>query len=70
MRRALAFQRLVPGALAVRVGARRGQALGDRPGADGSPKPKGPGTLERMWQALEETWDELGETVRSYRIFH
>ena len=31
--------------------------------------PKGPGTFERMRQALGETWDELSETVRSYRIF-
>ena len=35
----------------------------------GPPLPKGPGTLERMRQALGETWDELSETVRSYRIF-
>ena len=35
----------------------------------GPPVPKGPGTLERMRQALSETWDELSETVRSYQIF-
>ena len=35
----------------------------------GPPLPKGPGTFERMRQALGETWDELSETVRSYRIF-
>jgi outer membrane protein assembly factor BamD len=35
----------------------------------GPPKPKGPGTMERMRQALQETWDELGETVRSYQVF-
>ncbi len=36
----------------------------------GPPPPKGPGTFARMRQALGETWDELSETVRSYRIFH
>jgi len=35
----------------------------------GPPLPEGPGTLQRMRQALGETWDELSETVRSYRIF-
>ena len=35
----------------------------------GPPKPKGPGVMERMGRALRETWDELGETVRSYRLF-
>ncbi len=35
----------------------------------GPPTPKGPGALARMRQALRETWDELSDTVRSYRIF-
>jgi outer membrane protein assembly factor BamD (BamD/ComL family) len=35
----------------------------------GPPKPKGPGIFERMGQALRETWDELGDTVKSYRVF-
>jgi hypothetical protein len=35
----------------------------------GPPPPKGPGAFQRMRQALGETWDELAETVRSYRIF-
>ena len=35
----------------------------------GPPMPKGPGTLELMRQALQETWDELSDTVRSYQIF-
>ncbi len=35
----------------------------------GPPKPKGPGTMERMRKALQETWNELGETVRSYQFF-
>jgi outer membrane protein assembly factor BamD len=36
----------------------------------GTPKPQGPGTFERMSQALRETWDELGDTLKSYQIFH
>jgi len=35
----------------------------------GPPMPKGPGALERINQALRETWDELSDTVRSYQIF-
>jgi outer membrane protein assembly factor BamD len=35
----------------------------------GPPKPEGPGVMTRMGDALQETWTELGETVKSYRIF-
>jgi outer membrane protein assembly factor BamD len=35
----------------------------------GPPKPEGPGLMTRMGDALRETWSEMGETVRSYRIF-
>jgi outer membrane protein assembly factor BamD len=35
----------------------------------GQPKPKGPSLMSRMGQALRETWDELNDTVRSYRLF-
>lgn len=35
----------------------------------GPPKPKGPGPLDRMWQGLKETWDELADTVKDYQIF-
>ena len=35
----------------------------------GQPPPQGPGTLARMREALRETWNELSDTVRSYRIF-
>ncbi len=34
----------------------------------GPPKPKGPGVIEVVRKALQETWEELGETVRSYQI--
>ena len=35
----------------------------------GPPKPKGPGAMERMWQGLTETWEELTGTIKDYRIF-
>ena len=35
----------------------------------GPPLPEGPGTWELIKAALGETWDELGDTVRSYKIF-
>lgn len=35
----------------------------------GPPKPPGPSLWTRMGTALQETWTELGETVRTYRIF-
>lgn len=35
----------------------------------GPPKPKGPGPIDRMWQGLKETWDELADTVKDYHIF-
>ncbi len=35
----------------------------------GPPKPAGPSVWTRMGNAMRETWTELGETVRTYRIF-
>jgi tetratricopeptide (TPR) repeat protein len=35
----------------------------------GPPPPKGPGTWDQFKEAMRETWDELGDTVRSYKIF-
>jgi outer membrane protein assembly factor BamD len=36
----------------------------------GPPKPKGPSTWERLRQGMGAIWDELGDTVRSYRLFN
>lgn len=36
----------------------------------GQPKPEGPGMMEQVKQALQETWDELADTVRSYQFLH
>lgn len=35
----------------------------------GPPRPKGPGTIDRMWQGLQETWEEITDTVKGYQIF-
>ncbi|HSB73560.1 MAG TPA: outer membrane protein assembly factor BamD [Candidatus Methylomirabilis sp.] len=35
----------------------------------GPPKPKGPGILQNMWQGVQETWDEVVDTVKGYSIF-
>jgi outer membrane protein assembly factor BamD len=34
----------------------------------GPPKPKGPGAMERVWQGMTETWDELADTVKDYKF--
>jgi outer membrane protein assembly factor BamD len=35
----------------------------------GPPRPKGPGPMERMWEGLKVTWDELLDTMKDYKIF-
>lgn len=35
----------------------------------GPPKPQGPGTIDRMWQGLRESWDELADTMKDAQIF-
>jgi outer membrane protein assembly factor BamD len=35
----------------------------------GSPPPKGPGFWSRMWQGLQDSWDELADTVKDYKLF-
>jgi len=35
----------------------------------GPPRPKGPGPVDLMWEGLKETWDELADTVKDYKIF-
>ena len=36
----------------------------------GPPKPKGPGPIDRMWVGLKETWDEMVDTMKDYKVFH
>lgn len=33
------------------------------------PRPKGPGPMDRMWEGLKETWNELADTMKDYKIF-
>ncbi len=35
----------------------------------GPPKAKGPGPVDRLWEGLRETWNELADTVKDYQIF-
>jgi outer membrane protein assembly factor BamD len=35
----------------------------------GPPNPKGPGVVSRVWQGLQETWNELADTVKDYSLF-
>ncbi|HYL79860.1 MAG TPA: outer membrane protein assembly factor BamD [Candidatus Acidoferrum sp.] len=35
----------------------------------GSPKPPGPGMFESMWQDMQQTWEEVVDTVKGYSIF-
>lgn len=35
----------------------------------GVPPPKGPGFFSRMWKGMQESWEELVDTVKDYRIF-
>lgn len=36
----------------------------------GPPRPKGPGAIDRMWVGLKESWDELLDTMKDYKVFH
>jgi hypothetical protein len=35
----------------------------------GPPKPEGPGAMTRMWVGLQETWDEMLDTMKDYKVF-
>lgn len=66
----IAFQRLIQEDSQSEWAAPAANRLGVTLVRTGPPKPKGPGTMERIRNALQETWQELGETVRSYQIFN
>ena len=36
----------------------------------GPPRPKGPGTIDRMWVGLQQGWGELWDTMKDYKVFH
>ncbi len=64
-----AFQRLVDehsqSEWAPRAAARLGVVLV----RIGPPRPRGPGPVDRLWQGLQDTWDELVDTVKDYSFF-
>jgi outer membrane protein assembly factor BamD len=35
----------------------------------GAPKPPGPGMLSRIWTGIQETWDEVLDSMKSYTVF-
>jgi outer membrane protein assembly factor BamD len=35
----------------------------------GPPRPKGPGAIDRMWVGIKESWDELLDSMKDYKIF-
>ena len=35
----------------------------------GAPRPEGPGIFARMWQGMQDTWDEMLDTMKGYSIF-
>ncbi len=35
----------------------------------GAPKPEGPGMMSRIWQGMQQTWEEVVDTVKGYSIF-
>jgi outer membrane protein assembly factor BamD len=64
-----AFQRVVQDHSQSEWALPSAQRLGVTLVRNGPPKPKGPGPVDRLWQGLQETWDELADTVKSYQIF-
>ncbi len=64
-----AFQRVVQQHSQSEWAAPAAERLGVVLVRTGPPKPKGPGPIDRLWQALGQTWDELSETIKDYKIF-
>ncbi|MGH7535894.1 MAG: outer membrane protein assembly factor BamD [Gemmatimonadales bacterium] len=64
-----AFERLVQDHSQSEYALPAAQRLGVTLVRTGPPKPKGPGAVDRLWQGLQETWEELADTVKSYQLF-
>ena len=64
-----AFQRLVQDHSQSEWAPPAARRLGITLVRTGPPKPKGPGILQNMWQGMQETWDEVVDTVKGYSIF-
>jgi outer membrane protein assembly factor BamD len=65
----LAFQRLVQDHAQSEWAPVAARRLGTTLVRTGQPKPPGPGLWEQVKQAMEESWNELTDTARSYKIF-
>lgn len=64
-----AFQRLVQDHAQSEWAPVAARRLGTALVRTGQPKPAGPGMWDQVKQAMEETWNELADTARSYKIF-
>jgi outer membrane protein assembly factor BamD len=64
-----AFQRVVQDHSQSEWALPSAQRLGVTLVRTGPPNPKGPGTVDRLWQGMKETWEELADTVKSYQVF-
>ena len=64
-----AFQRLVQDHAQSEWAPFAARRLGTTLVRTGQPKPAGPGMWDQVKQAMEETWNELADTARSYKMF-
>ena len=65
----IAFQRLVQDHSQSEWAPFAARRLGTTLVRTGQPKPAGPGMWDQVKQAMKETWNELADTARSYKIF-
>jgi outer membrane protein assembly factor BamD len=65
----VAFQRLVQDHAQSEWAPFAARRLGTTLVRTGQPKPAGPGMWDQVKQAMEETWNELADTARSYKMF-
>ncbi len=63
-----AFQRVVEDYSQSEWAVPAAQRLGMTLVRTGPPKPKGPGIFNRMWQGMKESWEELGDTLKGYKL--
>jgi outer membrane protein assembly factor BamD len=66
----VAFQRLVQGHSQSEWAPKAASRLETALVRTGPPRPEGPGAWEQIKEAMQETWDELSDTVRSYQFLH
>jgi outer membrane protein assembly factor BamD len=65
----VAFQRLVQDHAQSEWAPFAARRLGTTLVRTGQPKPAGPGMWDQVKQAMAETWNELADTARSYKMF-